>query len=460
MTKKTIFPISRVHEPLRLDIEITDHQISDARISSTLFRGWELMLNGRDPRDAALFTQRICGICSSAHAVSASLAVQQALQLTPPPNGQLLTNLIFAADIIQNHLRHFYVLAIYDYVKAPATLLLPPAHHTDYRLSAADNALLLQHAHEAVHMAMRAHEMLAVFGAKAPHPQTILPGGVTSPLSAAEINAYRAILQEITHWVERTYAADIHLIAAYYPEYYELGQSYQNYLSYGLFPEPYAAARAFPAGLITEGRTDTFLIDVITEDVTYSWYQNDTNIAPPTAGQTNPAYDKDDAYSWIKAPRYDGRPYEGGPLARAWLSGQYRRGHGVLDRLLARALETEAICHLAAKWLAQLIPGAPTFSPYSIPQSGQGAGLTDAMRGGLGHWLSIENGRISHYQIITPTAWNFSPRDSLLQPGPAEQALRGLPIADPENPLEAGRVIRSFDPCFSCAVHSVKAPHS
>jgi Ni,Fe-hydrogenase I large subunit len=119
MTRKTIFPLTRIHEPIRIDVEIEGGRVTDAWISSQLFRGWEQMLVGRDVEDAILFTQRICGICSSAHAVAASIALQQATGLAPTANGQHLTNLILAADIIQNHLRHFYFLSLPDYAAGP-----------------------------------------------------------------------------------------------------------------------------------------------------------------------------------------------------------------------------------------------------------------------------------------------------------------------------------------------------
>ena len=108
MPVQTIFPVTRIHEPLRADVEVQNGKIVDAWLGAQLFRGIESMLIGRDPRDAALFTQRICGICSGAHAVVASMAQQQAFGVAPTPTGQHLINLIFAADIIQNHLRHFY----------------------------------------------------------------------------------------------------------------------------------------------------------------------------------------------------------------------------------------------------------------------------------------------------------------------------------------------------------------
>lgn len=454
MGKITVFPVSRLHEPLRLDVEVENGQIVDAWMSSTLFRGWETIMTGRDPRDAALFTQRICGICSSAHAVAATLAQQQAFGISPTINGQHLTNLIFAADIIQNHLRHFYAVAVWDYVRGPDYAPYTPPPKTDYRLPDKVNAVLLQHIEAGLQKAAHAHEMMAVFGAKAPHQQTILPTGVSEKASVTNILAYRSILEEITAWIETVYIPDVLIIADYYPEYYSMGAGYGNFMSAGMFPVPGTGKRAFASGILKKGSPlDPLDSGQITEEVHFSWYQENAHKNSPYQNLTLPERDKNRAYTWVKAPRYQGHSFEGGPLARAWINGDYRRGISVMDRLVARAYEALKICRLAAGWLEELMPDAPTVQPFTPPSQGEGLGLTDAMRGMLGHWITIKDNKISHYQIITPTTWNFSPRDESGLRGPAEQAVIGTPVADPENLIEAGRIIRSFDPCFSCAVH-------
>ncbi|EIW19998.1 MULTISPECIES: nickel-dependent hydrogenase large subunit [Pelosinus] len=459
MTKKTIFPVSRVHEPLRADVEIENGQVVDATVGATLFRGFENIMIGRDPRDAALLTQRICGICSSAHAIAAALALQEAFHVEPTPNGQHLMNLIFAADIIQNHLRHFYILAIYDYVKGPNMPPYAPRPEGDYRLPQKRNEELLAHSKEGMLKAMRAHEMLAIFGAKIPMQQTILVTGVTERATVDRISAYRSILHELIEWVEQVYLYDVAVVADYYKDYYSIGSTTGNMMSYGMFPQPITGKREYAPGIIVaKGKTEPFDVAKISEDIKYSWYQTDIIPRNPQEGTTTPHRDKKDAYSWIKAPRYAGKAFEGGPLARSWISGEYQRGTGVMDRIITRAQETLSICKLADGWLSQLSLDGPTFSNYTPPMQGEGIGLTDAMRGGLGHWLNIKDGKIVHYQIVTPTTWTFSPRDEQGQRGPVEEALLGTAVENTEDLIEVGRIIRSFDPCFTCAVHMIDAP--
>jgi Ni,Fe-hydrogenase I large subunit len=124
-----------------------------------------------------------------------------------------------------------------------------------------------------------------------------------------------------------------------------------------------------------------------------------------------------------------------------------------MGRHAARAIETKILADRCDEWIDQLSPGKPSFQDFEIPQSGEGVGLTEAPRGALGHWIKIEDYKIENYQCVVPTTWNCSPRDDKGNPGAVEQALLGIPIADEKNPIEASRVVRSFDPCIACAVH-------
>ncbi|SDF78181.1 nickel-dependent hydrogenase large subunit [Sporolituus thermophilus] len=459
MAVKTLFPVTRIHEPIRVDVDVQGGKVVDAWIGASLFRGFETILTGRDVRDAPLFVQRICGICSSAHAVAAAAALANACRVQPTPAGQYLISLIMAADFLQNHLRHFYLLVLPDYVTGPDIAPFFPRPKGDFRLPQKLNDEIFSHVRHALDLAARAHEMMALFGAKAPHQQTIMPTGVTERAATERLMAYGAILREIKEWVEKVYLPDVLTIAEYYQDYFTIGRGYGHLMSYGGFPEPVTGQQTFPAGMVENGGLPQPLDPArITENIHYGWYRDDRENRHPTEGRTIPAPEKSEAYSWSKAPRYGALPVESGPLARAWISGEYRRGISVMDRLLARAREALKICQAAQGWLERITPGAPTLAPYTPPPQGEGVALMEAMRGALGHWLRYQDGKISHYQVVTPTAWNFSPRDNLGQRGPVEQALIGTPVADPDSLIEVGRVIRSFDPCFTCAAHLITAP--
>ncbi|WP_261179461.1 nickel-dependent hydrogenase large subunit [Anaerobacillus sp. CMMVII] len=155
----------------------------------------------------------------------------------------------------------------------------------------------------------------------------------------------------------------------------------------------------------------------------------------------------------MKAPRYNNLPFEVGPLARLILSGSYNHGISAMDRTIARALEAKKIAEIMKVLLQQIIPDINLQKKYEIPGTASGRGLVDTTRGALGHWLKINEKKLSFYQIITPSTWDFSTRDNNGFRGVAEEALIGTPIEDPDNPAEIGRILRSFDPCMSCATH-------
>ena len=203
---------------------------------------------------------------------------------------------------------------------------------------------------------------------------------------------------------------------------------------------------------------------MISEDVAHAWLFGEQALHP-AVGETRPLTgdfaDKAAAYTWCKAPRYDGEVAETGALARQVVAGQpllraliAASGGSVLARVSARLLELALVLPAMERWVHALVPGEAFCTQAPFPDEANAVGLVEAARGGLGHWLRIESGRIAGYQIIAPTTWNFSPRDANDIPGALEQALAGLPVGDGEDvPLLVQHVVRSFDPCMVCTVH-------
>jgi hydrogenase large subunit len=247
-----------------------------------------------------------------------------------------------------------------------------------------------------------------------------------------------------------------------------LGQGPGLHLATGSFPGLGSEGPALPAGVWQDGAVAPLSADTlagITEDAHAAWL-NAGETAPrhPAQGVTQPAADKPGAYTWNKAPRLQGRTAECGALSRQRVAGQplvtdacARVGATVYTRVLARLVELCAIVTWMDAGLGRLKPGAPYQDGTrdgEAPASATGVGLVEAARGSLGHWLRIERGRIAHYQIIAPTSWNFSPRDSAGEPGPLEAALVGAPVAEGERtPVSVQHIVRSFDPCMVCTVH-------
>jgi len=456
MKKITINPVTRSNSPFVVEVTVSGGKVVDARCSCQFFRGFELILRDRDPRDAGYLTERICGICSSAHGTAAAYALENAAGVRPPHNGNILRNLIFGADILQNHVRHFYLLSLPDYVKGPDLPPFVPAYKKGFRLSKKANDAMMQNYYEALEIGRLCHELVALLGAKAPFPHSILAGGSTVAPTADVVLDFRHKLKRINDFIHNRMIPDAHTLAEVYADYYEIGIRKAKMLEYGLFPrDERDRERYFPGGLVVDGQVQRADMHAIKEDLSCAWFRHDYNPQYPGRGVTEPDRGKEGAYSWIKAPRYNGKAVEGGPLARLWVGGGYRRGVSVMDRIMARVLETKMIGEMMAGWLEELRPGEPIYTPFKIPREAEGVGLTGAMRGPLGHWLRIEKGRIAHYQIITPTAWNMSPRDAEGQMGPMEEALLDTPVADENEPVEISRVVRSFDPCAACATHVI-----
>ncbi|MTI82972.1 MAG: nickel-dependent hydrogenase large subunit [Firmicutes bacterium] len=456
MKKITINPVTRSNSPFVVEVTISDGKVVDARCSCQFFRGFELIMRDRDPRDASYLTERICGICSSAHGTAAAYALEDAAGIRPPRNGNIMRNLIFGADVLQNHVRHFYLLGLPDYVKGPDMPPFIPGHKKGFRLSKKTNDSMMQNYYESLEVARLTHEMVAVLGAKAPFPHSLLAGGSTVAPTADVLLDFKYKLKKVNDFIHNRMLPDVYTIAEVYADYYEIGQRRANLLEYGLFPKDEKdRERYFPGGLVANGDVKGGNIKSVQEDLTSAWYRGNENPQHPAEGNTDPDRSKEGAYSWIKAPRYDGISMEGGPLARLWITNKYRRGVSTMDRTVARALEAQMVGQMMQSWLEELLPREPVYKPFKMPWKAEGTGLTGAMRGPLGHWMRIEKGRIAHYQIITPTAWNMSPRDEAGQPGPMEEALLGTPVADDNEPVEVSRVVRSFDPCAACATHVI-----
>lgn len=543
MTKRIIVdPVTRIEGHLRIEVEVDENNvIKDAWSSITLWRGIETILKGRDPRDAGLMTQRFCGVCTYSHYEASILACEDAFKITPPPNARLIRNLINGGQYLTDHIMHFYHLHGLDWVDIVSALSADPRKAVDlaksyhanpfncsethyravqerltrfvksgrlgpfanaywgnpsFKLPPEANLVIVSHYLDALQVSKVGAQMMAIFGGKNPHPQTLVVGGVTSimDLDAHRIGEYLFRLREVRNFVETAYIPDVLLAATYYKGegLQGVGGGVKNYLSYGGFPlDDRWMNLLFPRGIV-KGRDLSKPLRLgeakITEEVTHSWYK-DSEPQHPSVGTTVPEYTGYDGkgnvkggekYSWCKAPRYDGEPYEVGPLARFLVA--YAQGHpeikGLVDstlkatglpasvlfstlgRTAARALETKYIGDHVENWVNELVTNIKTgdtrtWTRCEVPDQAEGRGMTEVPRGALGHWIRIEDKVIANYQAVVPSTWNCSPRDKAGRRGPYEESLIGIKLAKVDQPLEILRTIHSFDPCMACAVHII-----
>ncbi|GAB4262311.1 MAG: nickel-dependent hydrogenase large subunit [Deferrisomatales bacterium] len=547
MARKIIDPITRIEGHLRIEVELDGDRIVDAWSSGMMFRGIETILKNRDPRDAPLMTQRICGVCTHVHYDAAIWCVENALHLTPPPAARIVRNLILGTQLVQDHLIHFYHLHGLDWVDIVSALSGDPkkaqdlAHdfsdhpwnadakhlqavkerlaafvksgqlgpfangywgNASYRLPPEANLLIASHYLEALEVQRLGGQVLAILGGKEPHTQTLVVGGVTcieDLINPKRLGDVLFRIHRLREFVRRAYVPDVLLAGAHYAGegLQGVGGGLKNYLCYGAYPlsDDLSRDRLFvPQGVILDrdlSRVHDFDPAKITEYVTHSWYRypDESRGVPPADGVTDVHYtdlrgdgtvDGEGKYSWLKAPRYDDRPMEVGPLARVLVA--YARGvpevkqlvdstlkflgapatvlFSTLGRTAARCLETAWIADALPGWVDDLVATLKvddrTYIRPIIPREAVGYGLTEAPRGALGHWIRIEGGRIANYQCVVPSTWNAGPRDAAGQRGAYEESLIGTRLADPDQPLEILRTIHSFDPCIACAVHVLR----
>lgn len=500
MNKIVIDPVTRIEGHLKIEVSVEKGQVIDAKSSGMLYRGIESILQGRDPRDAQMLTERICGVCPTSHSLAAALNLDSAFGISDkiPDNGRIMRNLILGAAHIADHILHFYHLAALDYIDitkvagyegsdtvlsslrnfAERGALGPflPRYEGDYRLPDEITLSVISHYVEALNMRRKAQQMLSIFGGKLPHNTSVVPGGVTMVPTTDKIISFMWRLNELRDFIKGVYLPDVVALAHAYGDYFEIGKGCGNLLSYGSYDldgkvsDLTKRERLFKQGTVSKD-LDFKELDIaqISENVKYSWYEKGS-------GGTEPKFGKEGAYSWIKAPRYGGRVYEVGPLARvmtnyvsndpgikglvdsilSMLKAEPQNLFSVLGRHIARAVETQYVANSMQDWLLHLKPGESSYVEYTIPDESTGVGLIEAARGALGHWIEIRDKKIAQYQCVVPSTWNLSPRDDGGQQGPVEQALIGTKIKDESNPFEVVRIVRSFDPCIACAAHCIK----
>jgi hydrogenase large subunit len=572
-------PITRIEGHLRIEAETdASGKITHAYSAGTMVRGIEIILRGRDPRDAWAFAQRICGVCTLVHGIASVRSVEDALHraipsYSIPHNAELIRNLMIAAQYVHDHVMHFYHLHALDWVDVVSALKADPKAtstlaqsissysksspgyfadvqkrvktfveqgqlgifanaywgHPAYKLPPEANLMAVAHYLDALAWQRDVVKLHTIFGGKNPHPNFVV-GGVPSAISvqpgvghgqggphyrggqdATALNVVgletiQNVIRQMREFVDQVYVPDTLAIAGFYKDWAGRGEGLGNFLSFGDLPSKGfwdTDSYLIPRGVIlNRDLSKIHPIDLdadneIQEFVSHSWYkysQGDAQGLHPFKGETElnytgpkPPYeqlDVDKKYSWLKSPRWQGKSMEVGPLARVLML--YATGNAqakelvgytlktldvpvdalfsTLGRTAARTLESKILADAMQGWYDQLIANIKagdirTFNeqywePSTWPRHMQGVGLMEAPRGGLSHWIVVDDGKISNYQAVVPSTWNAGPRDTQGQPGAYEAALQDNHVMqDPKQPIEILRTIHSFDPCIACAVH-------
>ena len=352
MTRITIDPVTRIEGHLRVDCEIDGGKVSKAWASGQMWRGIETIVQGKDPREVWLYTQRICGVCTTVHAIASVRAVENALKTEIPLNAQYIRNMMCAAHAIQDHLVHFYHLSALDWVDVVSALKADPRKtaqiaqnvsswpmnstqvfsdaqeklksfagtgqmgiftngywgHPAMRLSPEMNLLATTHYLQALEIQRKGNMIVSILGGKTPHIQNLAVGGVAnaintdspSTLTMERLYYVKTLIEDLGKFVNEVYFKDVCAIAAAYPEWTGIGAGVKNYLSVPDFPlDGKSATCAHPGGYIPDGdisryqpiRTlqDEYFQKGVKENVKHAWYEGDAT-RHPWEGETKPHY--------------------------------------------------------------------------------------------------------------------------------------------------------------------------
>ena len=543
-------PVTRVAGALAFHttLDVTDGVVTEAHSEAVQFRGYELILQGRNPVEAIDISSRACGVCGGVHSTCAAMALEMVFGVAPPPLAIVARNLAAAAELFYDHCLHLFLLAGPDYSEAMVRATNPALWRRAEQTSAPGaavhgmasigeimsglNPLTGALYTEALAVTRSGREIVALLLGKYPHPSTIVPAGIGHAVDQALLNRVLARVLELRDYAKRVAALWDDLVEFFLEadaRYAEVGERNANLIASGIWDhreaydasyegaDEWGARRLSTPGVVVGGELRTTRLNQVNagieEFVDHSFYEDWTDGLEPAGApdgtplspfhpwnkRTIPRPEKrswKERYSWSTAPRWDREPMEAGPLARQWITAtaglvqtefissgggrlQIHLPEGALpdtvidwkvpervnalERNRARATHVGYCLMVAYDYLLQgfdLVRRGETSmsSPYEVVD-GVGVGYWEGGRGMLTHHCKVEDGKLSAYQIVTPSTWMASPRDAWGTPGPYEEAVIGTPILEEMNDsgelvgIDVLRAVRSFDPCLPCAVH-------
>jgi len=473
-----IDPLTRVEGHLGVSVNVKNNIVDSAQISGMMYRGFERLLEGRSPMDAARIAQRVCGICHEVHGVASVRALEKLYGVSAPLNGRVLQDLILGLHLVVDHLTHFYSFVMPDYVdfeavrkykgtaesvnkikewvKSPSSSFIKRdfsgrlINDTDTVVKMVSNYM------NVVRIKSKAGSGIAIIGAKTPFAHAVMPGGITTEITFNVLSKYLDALDAVSSFVNNEFYEDVTKVASDFKEYFRIGKSYNNFYSSESFGEFYKPL--FKEGVYLEGKIQNFDHNKVEYIDGSSFYSADGS----------PDEDAEGAYSWTKVLRYQGRPLEVGPTARLIINkdeefkkilnkfGTADNTSSTMTRIVARMVESKRIIEKMYELINMYKLGERTINEVDLSKKVTGyadySGI--AARGALSHKISAEKGKILKYEMVVPSTWNFGPSGGGYE-GVVEKALKGCSVIDEKasKSPDVVRTIRSFDPCTACAVH-------
>ncbi len=483
MTRKiSLGPLNRVEGDLDIQLGLDENQryIESAQVKSTLYRGFENLLTGKNVMDALAITPRVCGICSISQSVASAKVIADFAKTPMAENGQRVTNVLLASEIIADILTHFYLFFMPDFTHpAYSKMTWSDEVNTNFTaVSGKQHGVMLKARAEFLHI-------MGILAGKWPHSMVFQPGGVSKSVTMSEQMKLLGIIANFKAYLEQVVFGDKLESIASIKNQAELENWQQGYgsnhsnlslfleISHSLNLSNFGASSgqllAFPAfeqgdsryyqgGVFIDSQVQPLATSNIIEHHNFAKLHGEQFL--PMNGFTQPDINKADAYTWCKAPRYNEKVMETGSLARQFINGDSLAqslvggtGTNIHNRMILRLVELAKLTLQIERWIRDIEPQKTFCHQVELPKEGLGIGLSEAARGSLGHWMKVEKGKISNYQLVAPTSWNFSPRDNNGVPGALEQSLAKLPYQSAQEKQMIQHIIRSFDPCMLCTVH-------
>ncbi|GAC1329894.1 MAG: nickel-dependent hydrogenase large subunit [Candidatus Dormibacteria bacterium] len=523
-TDLVIAPVTRVGGAVGLRVQAGGGAYRDARVSARVYRGYEGILVGRDIRDAIFTSSRCCGLHGGQHAIASAQAVEMAVGLAPPPTAVAIRNLLLSAETIHAEAAQLVLMAGPDFCEQSVRANWPALWSAAERAEA-PNALThgmgtigeIMYAlnpwegkwyRQALTIARIPYAMYAILGGKYPHPETIVPGGVSTLVSTTNVHDYLIRLLSLVDPAKQIATMLVDLLdfsVATVPELALVGAGPANMVDSGQWDDPEGydptwegltarGNRRWAApGAIIDGKLVTSDLREIAEGIEegsdHSYYLPWQGFKGPLEKQTEAmpgAEDTEGTYSWSNSVRWRGHVVETGPAARLWataLRGTMPENPFITasDGGVQIDLPRSALPRLVLEWkpppvwnaierdrarlygivFAALVAANNVLKVLDLQKQGRDqtsnhfhpglkgshTGVGFAGDGLLGHWIQAEGMRIENYQVVSPSTINLGPG------GPAEAAINDTPILGDGSGAEALVALRSFDPCAHCAAH-------
>lgn len=418
-------------DSLIIKVTIDNHIVVDSKCCYNSYKDLKTMLKNKSPAQFIHCCENINSSFSRCNSISASMALENAYGIIPSINESIFRDIIQGLEFLQHHIKHFYMLTVPFFVKLVNSQEIFSPYSSDFRLSDYLSKDINRHFLDSMKCIRIVNQALSVFKECFPNMHNIVK--------------LKSLISYINNFIEAYMLKDLNIISANYEDYFHKGASSGNFISFGAFHNQlYDNSIYVNPGVIVNNKLDNLNAEYISEDTYKSWYGKNLKLPFPNNNFININLNKPGAYTFIKAPRYNGYVMEAGALARMIISGNYKLSNSCMDRISAIVLETRLIADLINRLCDLPNWKKVNFKSCVERENCSGISYLDTCTGAISQYINIKNSRIDHCEILFPYFWNLSPNDMNNLPGTLETALLGTYIDEVNKPIELIRIVNSF----------------